>query len=189
MPKGKKSSKGPRGIDESTLEKIQEFCDVHNCPKNEIIELIKFALSPPPLALEEMPVKDIKTAIAISWNKANYDELKGDAEWKLYHKSTGLNASRRNTWEHYFREWVDLPETEKSLKAGYGVINGIDIFKNFRPWEIFDVDKEIGTKADIQTAFKKLSIKYHPDTGVNGGDRNIFEKLKEMRDSLLVIFN
>ena len=97
MPKGKKSSKGPRGIDESTLEKIQEYCDIHNCPKNEIIELIKFALAPPPLTLEEMPVKDIKTAVASSWNKANYDELRGDAEWKFYHKSTGLSASRRNS--------------------------------------------------------------------------------------------
>ena len=68
-------------------------------------------------------------------------------------------------------------------------MNGIDIFKNFRPWEVFKVDKKSGTKEDIQRAFKKLSFKYHPDTGPNGGDRSIFEKLKEMRDSLLVIFN
>ena len=189
LPKGKKSSRDPRGIDSSTLGKIQDFCNVHNCPEDKVIELIKFALSPPPLTLVEMPLKDIKTAVAIAWNKTNYTQLKEDQEWKIYHKNTGLSAAKRLTWEHYFREWVELPGEEKNLTSGYGVINGIDIFKNFRPWEVFNVDKNTGTKQDIQSAFKKLSFKYHPDTGYNGGDRNIFEKLKEMRDSLLVIFN
>ncbi len=189
MPKGKQSSKGPRGIDESTLGKVQEFCRIHNCPEKEVIELLKFALSPPPLTLQEMAIKEIKTAVATAWNKENYTQLKDDPEWKIYHKNTGLSATKRLTWEHYFREWVELPEAEKNLKGGYGVVNGIDIFKNFRPWEVFKVDKKSGTKEDIQRAFKKLSFKYHPDTGPNGGDRSIFEKLKEMRDSLLVIFN
>ena len=94
MPKGKQSSKGPRGIDESTLGKVQEFCRIHNCPEKEVIELLKFAHSPPPLTLQEMAIKDIKTAVATAWNKENYTQLKDDPEWKIYHKNTGLSASK-----------------------------------------------------------------------------------------------
>jgi hypothetical protein len=135
-----------------------------------------------------MTIVQIKAAVASGWGKSSYKDLAKDPDWKIYHKGKGLNGQLRSTWEYYYREWVGLPGDERQLPDGYGVINGIDIFKNFRPWEVFGVDRKTGTKEDIQSAFKSLAMKYHPDTGKDGGDRKILERLTEMRDSLMVIF-
>lgn len=179
----------PRGLDRSVQAQIEIFCEQHHCPAREVIALIELALAPSPeTALSLMALKDIKSAVAKSWGKASYFELSKDADWKIYHSNTGLKGQLRSTWEHYYREWVALPEDERQSTASYGVINGIDIFKNFRPWEVFGVDKKNGTKEQILSAYKMLAKQYHPDTGADGGDRKIFEKLTEMRDSLMIIF-
>lgn len=168
---------------------ITAFCQDHQCDPAEIIRIIELALSPPEQeALAAMTLPQIKSAVAKSWGKSDYKDLAKDSDWVSYHKNQGLNAQLRTTWEHYYREWVALPSDEKGLKGGYGVINGIDIFKNFRPWEVFGINRQTATKDDIQSAYKSLAKIYHPDTGKDGGDRKIFEKLTEMRDSLMIAF-
>ena len=187
MPK-KKAKRDPRGFDEVVLKHLEEFCLKYNCPSEETKDLIKLALSPRPKRLDEMSIAEIKLAVANSWKKETYALLSKDSEWKTYHLMTEMNGRLRTTWENYYREWVAFPENERNLKEGYGVINGVDVFKNFRPWEVFNIDKKSATKEQVRLAFSKLSFKYHPDTGKDHADELIFQKLLEMRDSLLIIF-
>jgi hypothetical protein len=184
-----KTKAQPRGIDPSVQAKIESFCRRYHCPPSAVIELIELALKPSAeIALSLMTLSNIKAAVAKSWGKKSYAELTKDADWKIYHGNSGLKGQLRSTWEHYYREWVALPSDERQHTADYGIINGIDIFKNFRPWEVFGINKENGTREEVLTAYKTLAKQYHPDTGKNGGDRRIFEKLTEMRDSLMIIF-
>ena len=74
-----------------------------------------------------------------------------------------------------------VPRNEQ-YEEGETCINGIDILKNFRPWHVFNLDPKIATKDDIDKAFKELAKKHHPDLG---GNREVFERLKKMRDSIL----
>ena len=99
-----------------------------------------------------MSISQIKQKVSNSWGKANYKELKKDKGWMQYHKSSGLNGSLRKTWEIYYREWVNLPADEKNLPSRKNVINGIDIFQNFRPWEAFNLDRKTATKEDVKNA-------------------------------------
>lgn len=80
-----------------------------------------------------------------------------------------------------YREWVGVPENERH-EEGPNCINGIDIIKNFRPWHVFNLDPKTATTDDINKAFRQLAQQHHPD---HGGDRNVFERLQQMRDSLL----
>lgn len=177
----------PRGLDHSVEKRIKEYCYKHGCPEHEFREIIQLALSPiPQTALALMAIKEIKAAVAQAWNHKTYASLSKDKNWKIYHQGTGLNGSKRETWERYYREWVALPSDEKNEEPGYGVVNGIDIFKNFRPWEVFGVDNKTGGRDEILAAYRRLSMKYHPDTG---GDSAIFQQLTKMKDSLMALFD
>lgn len=91
----------------------------------------------------------------------------------------GKNANEE--WRQLYRTFVGVPKDERNLKEGGSVINGIDILKNFRPWHVFQLDPKTAKKADIDKAFRKLAMKHHPDAG---GDRQVFEKLVSMKNSL-----
>ena len=178
----------PRGINHDSVQKlILQLASQYNCPQKELAKLIETALAPlPEKILGAMKLKDIKTKVAIAWGKRTYKELSKDKEWKIYHKSTEMNASLRTTWETYYREWVGLSEDEKNLQSGPGIVNGIDIFKNFRHWEVFNLDRKISTAADVKAAFRKLSFKYHPDLSTEPDAAKTLNKLIEMRDALLI---
>jgi curved DNA-binding protein CbpA len=53
--------------------------------------------------------------------------------------------------------------------------------RNFLPWKVFDLNPKTATKDDIKKAFRRLSKQHHPDVG---GDRDVFERLKTMRESI-----
>jgi hypothetical protein len=183
----KAKAQSPRGIDSFIEKRIKNYCLTHGCPEQGLREIVQLALSPSAAtALGSMALKDIKAAVALSWKHNTYQSLSKDKNWKAYHQGTGMNASKRETWEKYYREWVSLPDDEQNEPQGYGVINGIDIFKNFRPWEVFGVDNKTGGREDILKAYRRLSMKYHPDSG---GDPAIFQQLTTMKDSLMALFD
>ena len=94
-----------------------------------------------------------------------------------------LNFAEKKTWEMLYRKWIDILPDETN-EEGYGCINGIDIFKYFRPWQVFNLDSKTATQDDIKTAFRQLSKIYHPDNQETG-DRKIFERLTQMSNSLI----
>ena len=178
----------PRGINHpSVFQLIQTISRDYNCPKETLEELVNLAFSPTDQnLLSSMSISLIKQKVSNSWGKANYKELKKDKGWMQYHKSSGLNGSLRKTWEIYYREWVNLPADEQNLPSSKNVINGIDIFQNFRPWEAFNLDRKTATREDVKNAFRRLSKRFHPDTAQDDANPEAFNKLKEMRDALLI---
>ena len=168
---------------------IQSISRKYNCPKATLEKLVKLAFLPAEEnQLSNMTINQIKQKIAISWGAKSYNELKKDKGWIRYHKSTQLNGSLRKTWEIYYREWVNLPQDENNLPCSQNVINGIDIFQNFRPWEVFNLDRKTASAEDVKSAFRHLSKRYHPDTAKHQANPDVLNKLIEMRDSLLICF-
>ena len=183
----------PRGLNHSSVQDlIQTINSTYNCPVRELESLINLALSPlvggEPSCVSEMSLVQMKEKIAIAWGQSSYAELQKDKEWRHYHKSTKMNGRLRETWLVHYREWVKLPDDELNLSDANNVVNGINIFQNFRPWEVFALDKKTASVDDVKKAFRMLSIKYHPDTSSNGGNIEVLNKLMDMRDSLLLSF-
>ncbi|BAW97615.1 heat shock protein DnaJ-like protein [[Synechococcus] sp. NIES-970] len=132
----------------------------------------------------ELSMQQLKNAVVKSFGCKNYQELKKNGNFKLYVKDENLKLNLKTSWKKIYREWVDIPESEKN-DIGYGCINGIDIFKNFRPWEVFELNPREASVEDIKTAFRKLALTHHPD---HGGDQKVFAQLQHMRDSLLAAY-
>lgn len=132
----------------------------------------------------ELKIQELKQAVVKAFGCKNYEALKKNNNFNFYIKSEGLKLNLKSSWKKIYREWVAIPDSEKN-DIGHGCINGIDIFKNFRPWEVFGLNPQTATPEDIKKAFRQLAMEYHPD---KGGNRQILERLKHMRDSLLAAF-
>ena len=130
----------------------------------------------------EPSLKELKEGIFQAFDCKNLKELRKNKSFKLATAGRKLNFSRKKDVLTLYREWVKVPESERN-EIGSTSINGIDVLKNFRPWHVFQLDPKNATADDINTAFRKLAKKHHPDMG---GNREVFEKLQKMRDSLLL---
>ena len=117
----------------------------------------------------------VKSTAALLANSDFRDSTAGDPPRTF----KGKNANEE--WRQLYRAFVGVPKDERNLKEGGSVINGIDILKNFRPWHVFQLDPKTAKRADIDKAFRKLAMKHHPDAG---GNREVFEKLVSMKNSL-----
>lgn len=95
---------------------------------------------------------------------------------------SGRMPRTRGEWEKAYRALVQVPMSERGRKERPGIVNGIDIHKNFRPWAVFKLNPKTATKQDVEAAFRSVAKKVHPDVG---GRRKDFERLKKMRDSVL----
>ena len=160
----------PRGLNHSSVQDlIQTINSTYNCPVRELESLINLALSPlvggEPSGVSEMSLVQIKEKIAIAWGQSSYAELQKDKEWRLYHKSTKMNGRLRETWLVHYREWVKLPDDELNLSDANNVVNGINIFQNFRPWEVFALDKKTASVSALPLrllSFRTFTIHFPP---------------------------
>lgn len=102
---------------------------------------------------------------------------------KEFKTATAQEPPRTRTgWEKLYREFIGVPQSDRNRRERPGVINGIDIQKNFRPWQVFGLDPKKVTKADIQSAYRRVAKKVHPDLGGRAKDLAV---VKTMRDTLL----
>jgi hypothetical protein len=92
--------------------------------------------------------------------------------------------NNKAAWLKVYRKFVGLPDSERD-SIGSSSINGVDILRNFLPWKVFVLDPKTATEADIKASFNKLAKEHHPD---HGGNPEVFERLKNMRDSLLAAY-
>lgn len=90
----------------------------------------------------------------------------------------------RSGWERIYKEFIKAPMSERNRKARPGVINGIDIQKNFRPWAVFGLNPKTATRADVQSAYRRVAKQVHPDLGGRAKD---LERVTKMRDSVLAM--
>lgn len=94
----------------------------------------------------------------------------------------GRMPKTRGDWEKMYKSFIGMPQSNRNNRQRAGIVNGIDIHRDFRPWAVFGLNPKSATREDINRAFRTVSKTVHPDVG---GRRRDFERVKKMRDSLL----
>ena len=169
--------------------RLYQKCQNSSITCDDIERLVMFAIEnyQSPLNInsnEPLKVNEIKQAIYKRFKVKNTDELKKSGQFKMATDGMDkLNFNKKETWEMLYRKWIDILPDETN-EEGYGCINGIDIFKYSRPWQVFNLNPKKATQDEIKTAFYQLSKIYHPDNQ-DTGDRKIFERLTQMYKSLI----
>jgi hypothetical protein len=131
-------------------------------------------------------MKDIKAGVMEAFGAKNWKELKANPNFRMgvlsgRGEGNDFNPRSEKDWRQAYRTFAGVPKDERNEK-GSTVINGVDIMKNFRPWHAFELDPKTATVDDINKAYRRLAKKYHPDVG---GDRDVFEQIGKMRESLM----
>jgi hypothetical protein len=103
---------------------------------------------------------------------------------KQYQVFYGKPPTTRSGWEEMYRQVVTSPQSDRNLKPRRGVVNGMDVQKSFRPWQVFGLNPKTATRADVEQAYRRVAKQVHPDAG---GRRRDFERVKTMRDSVLAL--
>jgi len=164
------------GYDAQVLQKFVEFVQSQPKPRNKSTKT-----TPKPKKPKEPTIAELQAAVATAFACNDVKELKKHEAFKLAIAGRDLNLRKKEGWLLLYREWVGVPENEQH-EEGPTCINGIDVLKNFRPWHVFGLDSKTATTDDINAAFRRLVKTHHPD---QGGNRDVFERLQVMRDSLL----
>lgn len=178
----------PTAVQEE-INKLSELSKKGPIAADQLEQLVRSAIEEYQRTLEQETVEPLKldklkAAIYQRFKVKNTKELKHSAQFKMAADGMEeLDFSRKQTWEMLYRKFIGiLPHERKS--EGYGCINGVDIFKYFHPWQVFDLDSKTATADEAKKAFRQLSKVYHPDNQETG-DRAIFERLEKMYKSLI----
>ena len=129
----------------------------------------------------EPSMQELKSAVISAFGCSSYQDLKKNSNFELFVQEHQLKMNKKDSWLKAYRKFVGMPDSERNAIGGTS-INGVDVMRNFLPWKVFNLDPKLATAEDIKAAFNQLAKEHHPD---HGGNAEIFEKLKTMRDSLL----
>lgn len=163
--------------------RIREIANQHSYDEQILLSFAEFvnggAFKPVELSMAEL-----KLAVIAAFDCSSYDQLKKETTFQLFVQDQKLKMTTKEAWLKAYRKFVGLPDNERN-SIGNTSINGVDVLRNFLPWKVFSLDPKIATAEDIKSAFNKLAKKYHPD---HGGNAEVFERLKAMRDSILAAY-
>lgn len=113
-------------------------------------------------------------------------QLEKDSLFKLATADNPIDLNDNASIRTLYRRTVGRPADEMNPAPGPGVVNGINVMRNFLPWQTFGIDKpSTATRQDLKSGFRKVAKEHHPDVG---GDRVVFERLRHMYDSLDAMF-
>ncbi|HEY9826048.1 MAG TPA: hypothetical protein V6D19_11405 [Stenomitos sp.] len=159
----------------------------------------------PPLSINE-----IKQAVYKEFGVSNLAGLKKSGKFRMATNARkDINFSSTEQWKQLHRNHVGVLPDER-FTSNASSINGVDVLKYNRPWQVFGVDpksskyqpakglkgkakkadqqaKDKLLNSDVKKAFNSLAVKYHPDTG-NTPNREVFQKLVTWKDSLTATF-
>lgn len=159
-------------VDSEALLEFARFVIVNHKKKDTATKKIK------PLSMAEL-----KKSVYSYFEVKNTTELKKSSSFKMATDGMeSMNLGLKESWEVLYRKFVSILPGEDQEK-GYGCINGIDIFKYFLPWRVFDLDPKSASKEDIKNAYRALSKTYHPDTS-GTGDTKVFDRINTMYQSI-----
>ena len=132
---------------------------------------------------KSLTLTQLKKAVYGYFKVNNTTELRQSSSFNMATDGLeNLNLRLKADWERLYREFVDiLPE--EGNQQGYGCINGINIFDYFKPWQVFGLDPQKATQADIKKAYRQFSKKYHPDMP-DTGDAKVFDRINTMYKSI-----
>jgi hypothetical protein len=164
-----------KGIESSLLKEFANFVILNQKTKSKNITKIK--------GKKPLSMAVIKQAVLDYFQVKDTKDLRKSSEFKLSTENMNLNFRQKESWETLYREFVGiLPEEEG--EEGVDCINGINIFKYFRPWLVFGLNPKTATEKDIKSAYRELSKKYHPDN-LQTGEARIFDRINTMYQSIL----
>lgn len=133
--------------------------------------------------VKPLSMAELKKAVYGYFEVKNTTELKKSGSFKMATDGMeSMNLGLKESWEVLYRKFIGILPGEDQEK-GYGCINGIDIFKYFLPWRVFDLDPKSASKEDIKKAYHALSKTYHPDSS-GTGDAKVFDRINTMYQSI-----
>ncbi|MDJ0658616.1 MAG: DnaJ domain-containing protein [Crocosphaera sp.] len=137
----------------------------------------------PSKKIKPLTLSELKQAVYQYFEVKNTTELKKSDAFKMAISVWDkLNLSKRESWEKIYRKFIGiLPEEEG--ETGKDCINGIHVFKYFRPYQVFGLEPKEASTEDIKKAYYRLSKIYHPDNQETG-DARIFDRLTIMYKSI-----
>jgi len=178
----KQNRRKPANINQ-VRAKILELSSAHNYDSQVLLSFAEFVHGGA-FAPAEPSMNELKDAVIKTFKCSSYQELKRETAFALFVKDNALKMTTKKAWLKAYRKFVGLPDSERNAISSTS-INGVDVLRNFLPWKVFALDPQKSTAGDIKAAFNQLALKHHPD---KGGNPEVFQELKNMRDSLLAAF-
>lgn len=163
--------------------KIRELVQLYQYDDQVLLSFAEF-VSGGDLKSPEPSMTELKDTVIRTFGCSSFKELKKDGLFQLFIQDNKLKMNKKSSWIKVYRKFVGLPIHEKNA-VGEMSINGVDILRNFLPWKVLNLNPVTATAGDIKTAFNSLAKQHHPD---HGGNPEVFERLKVMRDSLLAAY-
>jgi preprotein translocase subunit Sec63 len=173
-------------IESRILEDFADFVIKNHrkkSPKPSLTKLKTTATTTTVPKVKPLTLTQLKQAVYAYFEVSNTTELKKSSMFQMATRAfDNINLSQRESWEKIYREYVGiLPEEDG--ETGKHCINGINIFKYFYPYRVFELDPKTATKEDIKNAYYRLSKVYHPDNQETG-DAEVFDCLTVMYKSI-----
>ena len=140
-------------------------------------------LSPKAKKPKAMTLAAAKKAVLSNFGCKTVTELRKNKNFTMSMTGETIALKSKADWMKLYRRWIGVPPEERD-QMGSNCINGINVLENFRPWHVFGLDSKTASKEDVKTAFRDLAKVHHPDVG---GDKQVFERIQKMRDSLLAL--
>ena len=140
-------------------------------------------LSPKAKKPKAMTLAAAKKAVLSNFDCKTVTELRKNKNFTMSMTGETIALKSKADWMKLYRRWIGVPPEERD-QTGSNCINGINVLENFRPWHVFGLDSKTASKEDVKTAFRDLAKVHHPD---KGGDKQVFERIQKMRDSLLAL--
>jgi hypothetical protein len=140
-------------------------------------------LSPKPKKPKAMTMAAAKKAVLSNFGCKTVTELRKNKNFTMSMTGETIALKSKADWMKLYRRWIGVPPEERD-QTGSNCINGINVLENFRPWHVFGLDSKTASKDDVKNAFRDLAKIHHPDVG---GDKQVFERIQKMRDSLLAL--
>lgn len=133
--------------------------------------------------LKPLSMTKLKKAVLEHFEVKDTSALRKSGSFKMATDGMDkLNLRLKKSWEQLYRQFVGVLPGEDT-QVGDDCINGIDIFKYFRPWQVLRLDAKTASDEDIKRAYRQLSKQYHPDNPETGSDR-MFERINLMYRSI-----
>ena len=171
---------------------IERLVSLHGYNAEHLEEFAQFVIakkptkskttSKKPKKVPALKLNEVKEAVYKYFAVSGTPELKESGEFQLATRDMELNLSKKESWEKLYRDFIGILPHEAN-ETGKDCINGINIFKYFKPWQVFGLDGAIATEEQIKSAYRNLSKVYHPDNPETGNAK-VFDRINTMYRSI-----